>query len=243
MVREILRIYRSLIQSPGFFFAIMCTMTLGIGTNSAIFSVIDAVLLRQLPYPSADRLVAVYESSPRQRVVRGLVAPARLEDWNRMTDTFAGIAGAYTENLPETSGMLPEKLVAARVSPRFMSVLGTPPIVGRVFSPEEDRPNGPTAVMISERLWRRRFNSDPQVVQRSLRANGRSYSIVGVLPDTFRFPSDDVDAWTPARLPDAVMRVRERRFFAAVARLKEGITIGTAQSDLAAAQTRLALQY
>ncbi|HEY2013619.1 MAG TPA: ABC transporter permease, partial [Bryobacteraceae bacterium] len=169
MWNDIRRTYRGLIRRLTFFLAVVFTMALGIGANSAIFSVIDAVLLKPLPYPGADRLMAVYESNPRQTRVREYVAPGRLEEWNRMNQTFAAIAGAYTENQAETSGPLPEKLVSAKVSPRFFSVLETPPLVGRGFSPEEEVAGGPRAVVIGERLWQRRFNRDPQVIGQVLR--------------------------------------------------------------------------
>src|SRR6185369_12996875 len=113
MSRDILRTYRSLIRRPTFFFAVVITMALGIGANSAIFSVIDAVLLKPLPYPGGDRLMAVFESSPPQHLLRFPVAPGRLEEWNRMKETFTGIAGAYVENQADTSGPLPEKLACA----------------------------------------------------------------------------------------------------------------------------------
>ena len=134
MWSDIRRTYRSLIQRPTFFLAVVGKMALGIGANSAIFSVIDAVLLKPLPYPGGDRLMAVYESSPRLKQARSQVAPGRLEEWNRMNATFVGLAGAYTENQADTSGPLPEKLVCAKTSPRFFSVLGTPPLAGRHFN-------------------------------------------------------------------------------------------------------------
>ncbi|HXB75544.1 MAG TPA: ABC transporter permease [Candidatus Acidoferrales bacterium] len=243
MPADLLRVYRGLLKRPGFFLAVVLTLALGIGANSAIFSVIDAVLLKPLPYPAGDRLLAVYEVNPRQKVARGWLAPGRLEEWNRMNRNFAGIAGAYTESLAETSGLLPEKLVCARVSPRFFAVLGTPPLAGRGFSPEEDQTNGPWAAVISERFWDRRFQRDPQVAGKLLRAGSRSYTIVGVAPDSVRFPAGDVDVWTPAKLPDVVMRSREARFYIAVGRLKEGVKPAAAQADLSAVEGRLALQY
>jgi hypothetical protein len=133
-----------ILKRPAFFLAVVLTLTLGIGANSAIFSVIDAVLLKPLPYPGSDRLMALYEVSSRQKVDRGEIAPVRIEEWNRLSHSFNGIAGAYTESLAEPSGALPERLVVARCSPRFFAVLATPPLAGREFSPEEDLFNGPS---------------------------------------------------------------------------------------------------
>jgi len=243
MLQDVLRSYRGLIRRPVFFLAVVFTLSLGIGANSAIFSVIDAVLLKPLPYPGGDRLMAIFESSPRLKVPRGPVAPVRLEEWNRMNQTFAGITGAFTENQAETSGAVPEKLVCARVAPRFFSVLGTPAVLGRGFGPAEEIPGGAPAAVISERFWKRRFQSDPQVLDKALRLSDRSLPIVGVMPDSFRFPADDVDVWLPAKLAPVVMTQRESRFYSAVGRIKEGVPPAAAQADLAAVQGRLALDF
>src|SRR5262249_26244130 len=163
-----IRTYRALAQRPGFFLAIVLTFALGIGANSAIFSVIDVVLLQPLAYPDGDRLMALSESNPRRHIAREPVAPVRLEEWNRLTDSFKGITGAYTESFAETSAALPEKLVSARVAGRFFSVLATPLVLGRGFTAEEEITTGPQAVVISERFWERRFGRDPQVVGKTL---------------------------------------------------------------------------
>jgi len=232
--------YRSLLKRPGFFCAVVSTLTLGIGANSAIFSVIDAVLLKPLPYPNGDRLMALFESNPRKKQPHENPAPVRIEEWNRMNQSFMAISGAYTENIAEVSGELPEMLVSARVSPRFFSVLGTAPLIGRTFSPEEDLFNGPNAAVLSERLWRRRFGADAAVIGKALRVGNYSYPIIGVMPDSVQFPAPNVDLWVPAKLPPVVMRARESRWESAIGRLKEGATMQSAQADLSAVQARLA---
>jgi len=226
--------YRSLLKRPAFFCAVVLTLTLGIGANSAIFSVIDTVLLKPLPYPNGDRLMILFESNLRNKRTHDNPAPVRIEDWNRMNQSFASISGAYTENIAETSGELPEMLVSARVSPRFFSVLGTAPLIGRTFSPEEDLFNGPNAAVLTERLWQRRFGADHGVVGKALRVGNYTYPIIGVMPDSVRFPAADVDFWIPAKLPPLVMRVRDARWESAVGRLKEGATARSAQADLSA---------
>jgi putative ABC transport system permease protein len=243
MLRDIVRAYRGLVRRPVFFLAVVLTLALGIGANSAIFSVIDAVLLKPLPYPGGDRLLAVYESSPRQKVARSKVNPARLEDWNRMNQTFTGIAGAYTESAAETSGSLPERMLTAKTSPRFFEVLGTPTLLGRGFNPEEEVAGGAPVVVISERIWNRRFHGDPQAIGKTLRFGNNGYQVVGVAPASFAFPSDDVDAWLPAQIRAAVMRQRDTRFYNTVGRVKSGVSPDVARADLAAVQARLAQQY
>src|SRR5262245_27966627 len=243
MLRDVLRTYRGLVRRPAFFLAVVLTMALGIGANSAIFSVIDAVLLKPLPYPAGDRLMALFESNLEKKTPRSGVAPGRIEEWNRMNSTFAGMAGAYTESMADTSSALPEKLVTARISPRFFAVLGTPPLLGRVTTPEEDRANGPAAAVISERLWRRRFNGDTNAIGKMLRFAERGYPIIGVLPDSFRFPASDVDVWMPAQFPAGMMRSRNGRFYTSVGRLKEGVVPATAAADLVAVQARLSADF
>ncbi len=242
-MRAVLTTYRSLLKRPAFFCAVVFTLTLGIGANSAIFSVIDAVLLKPLPYPGGDRLMVISESNQRQKVAREDPGPSLIEDWNRMNQSFTAISGAYIENAAETSGELPEMLVSARVSPRFFSVLGTPELLGRTFSPQEDLFNGPNAVVISEGFWRRRFGADPGVIGKTLRFTNFSYPIIGVMPDSMRFPASNVDLWIPAKLRPRVLQFRDSHWESAIGRLKEGVSMQAAQGDLAAVQARLGEQY
>ncbi len=235
--------YRTLLKRPAFFCAVAFTLTLGIGANSAIFSVIDTVLLQPLPYPNGDRLMALFESNPGKKQPHENPAPIRIEEWNRMNQSFRAISGAYTENIAEVSGELPEMLVSARVLPRFFSVLGTAPLIGRTFSPEEDLFNGPNAAVISERLWRRRFGADAAVIGKALRVSNYSYPIIGVMPNSVQFPAPNVDLWVPAKLPPVVMRARESRWESAIGRLKEDATMQSAQADLSAVQAQLAAQF
>jgi putative ABC transport system permease protein len=242
-MRPVLTTYRSLLKRPAFFLPVVLTLTLGIGANSAIFSVIDAVLLKPLPYPNGDRLMSLFESNARQKLTHEDLAPIQIEEWDRMNQSFSAISGAYVENAAETSGYLPEMLIGARVSPRFFSVLGTPPLLGRTFSPEEDLLNGPNAAVISERFWQRRFGADPGVLGKTLRYGNSSYPIVGVMPDSVRFPGPNVDLWIPAKLRAIVLRFRDARWDSAIGRLKEGVTLRSAQADLAAVQARLGSQF
>jgi putative ABC transport system permease protein len=243
MFGAIKRAYRSLFNHPAYFWAVVITLMLGIGANSSIFSVVDAVLLRPLPYPASDRLMALYENNPARKVEKDGVSPATVEDWNRLSNSFIGVSGAYTENLSETTGQLPEQLVAAIVAPRFFPVMGTPALIGRGFTDDEERMNGPNLALISERFWHRRFNGDRNVLGRKVRIRSTSLQIIGVMPGSFRFPAANVDIWLPAQMPQVVMQNREGRFYGAVARLRPGLTRTEAQADLTAVQARLASDY
>jgi putative ABC transport system permease protein len=238
--------YRSLLSRPGFFLPAVVTMTLCIGANSAIFSLIDAVLLKPLRYAASGQLVALFETNVARKTGMTPVAPCRLEEWNRMNRSFEGIGGVYAENITETSGALPEKLVCARTSPRFFSILGVIPLLGREFTSDEELFGGPHAALVSEAFWRRRFAGDPNVVGgRSLRVEDSLYPIAGVLPSSFRMPvtNTEVDVWLPAALPKTVMENRETRFYLAVARVKKGTSVASAQAGLKTLQARLATQY
>src|SRR5262249_21662274 len=168
---------RSLLKAPALTITIVLTLALGIGANSAVFSAIDAVLLKPLPFPGSDRLMLLQQRSPRNP--DSFVAPVRLADWQRLNTTFQVITGYYTQDASELSGELPERLKQAFVAPRFLEVLGITPALGRDFAPNEMRFGGPNVILISDRLWRRRFDARPDVVGKQLRFSQLSYTIVG----------------------------------------------------------------
>jgi putative ABC transport system permease protein len=178
-------------------------LALGIGANTAVFSVVDAVLLKPLPYPDSGRLVSVLEASPSKSEAESLIAPGRLADWNRLNHTFEGIAASYTESVTDTSGDEPERLAGRRVSPGYFRVLGTQPIEGRTFTPEEDVDGGPAAAVIGYSLWTRRYHQSPATVGRRLIVQGKGYTIVGVMPKDFQ--TSDIDVWLPAQIPPSLI--------------------------------------
>src|SRR5262245_13562905 len=184
-------------RSPSFSMTVVLTLGLGIGANSAVFSAIDAILLRPLPFPDGDQLMKILQSGPKSGNATTFVAPVRLEDWNRLNSTFQAMTGYYTEDITEISGPLPEKITQALVSPRFLQVWGILPTLGRDFNEQELHFGGPAAALISERLWRRRFAADPAAIGKKLQIVQGSVTIVGVLPASFRFPLHEVDLWSP----------------------------------------------
>ncbi len=229
-------------RSPGFSVTVILVLALGIGANSAVFSAIDAVLLRPLPYPDSGELVVLHQYD-RTRKSDSPIAPVRLEEWNRYNSTFQAIAGSYTQDLSETSGTLPERLVEADVTPRFLQVLGIAPELGRDFTSVEEHFGGPPAVLISDRFWRRRFHADPNVLGKAVRIESSSAPIVGVLPAGFEFPEKDVDLWAPVPMDAPIAQDRAFTWFTGIGRLKPGITIARARADIRAVQARLARQF
>src|SRR5271155_5740726 len=224
--------FRFIRKSPTFSLTVILTFALAIGANSAVFSAIDAILLKPLPFPQADRLVRVDQYDPKNPRPSNLVAPARLEDWNRLNSTFQALTGFYSEDVSESTGALPEKVTRAWVSSRFFQVWGLVPSSGREFTPEEETLNGPNAVLISDRFWRRRFNADPGILGKNLRLDGRLYPIVGVMPPSFLFPDREADLWSPIPSGLTIGRARENNWFVVIGRLKPGATVAQARADL-----------
>ncbi len=239
-VRAAMRFVRS---SPSLSIAVILTLALGIGANSAVFSAIDAILLRPLPFPSGDELLVLYQHDRKNRDANHFVAPTRVEDWNRLTSAFQGITGYYTDDLSETSGPLPERLTMALVAPRFLQVMGVSPALGRDLTPQEERFGGPDAILISHRFWQRRFNGDPSAVGKQVHFGRTSYTIVGIMPASFRFPSREVDVWAPSP-PDAPYALRrDATWFTAIGRMRPGATVAQAQANLQTVQAQLGRQF
>src|SRR6267154_6348672 len=225
--------FRFIRKSPTFSATVILTLALGIGANSAVFSAIDAILLKPLPFPEADQLMRVDQYNPKTSSPLHLVAPVRLEDWNNLNSTFQALTGYYSEDVSESTGPLPERVTRAWVSPRFFQVWAVAPVVGREFTPDEEILNGPAAVLISDRFWRRRFNADSNIVGKNLRLDGHLTPIVGVMPPSFLFPHREADLWCPIPAGLSYGQPRENNWFVVIGRLKPGVTVAQVRANLA----------
>jgi putative ABC transport system permease protein len=241
LLRNLRYAVRTLARTPGFTAAVVLTLALGIGANTAVFSAIDAVLLQPLPFPDGDRLMRLRQT--QEGTAETNIAPVRLEDWHRLNSTFEGITGHLMENVSETSGDLPERVRRATVTARFLDVWGVAPSLGRGFTPDEHQSGGPSAVVISDRYWRRRFGADPNLAGKSVHIGNASFPIVGVMPASFLFPDREVDLWFPAKLSKQLAQVRYATWYVGIGRLKPGVTLDQARSNLAAVQAQLGEQY
>ncbi|HEY3937432.1 MAG TPA: ABC transporter permease [Bryobacteraceae bacterium] len=230
-------------KSPTFSVAVILTLALGIGGNSAVFSAIDAILLRPLPFPNGDELMVLHQVERKVKGPWSFTAPVRLEDWNRLNKTFQAISGYYTSDASETSGPLPEKVTVALVAPRFFEVWGISPALGRDFTRAEEHFGGPKAVLISDRLWRRRFHGDPNVIGKPLHLDQGSTTIVGVMPASFLFPDHDADVWAPSPPDSPVAQSRESTWFKVIGRLKPHVAVSQARADLENVQAQLGRQF
>ena len=234
---------RSMRRSPAFATTVIATLALAIGGNTAVFSALDAILLRPLPYPNADQLVTLSSYHPENAIDSRFLAPARLADWERLNTSFEAITGYYIEDVSETSGDLPERLRRAWVAPRFFETWGVRPAIGRDFTAEDWEPGGPGGAIITYGFWQRRFGADPQVIGKLLALEGRPYSIVGVMPPSFLFRNRDVQVWSPLRTSARFAHDRELTWHTGIGRLKRRADIGQARADMAVVQAQLGEQY
>ena len=242
-LRDLRYAIRSLRRTPGFALTVILTLALGIGANSAVFSALDAVLLKPLPFPEADRLVELRQRLDHTSETH--IAPPRLEDWQRMNTTFTAITGYYTEDVSETSGEFAERIKRAMVAPRFVEVWGVQPAIGRGFTADDHRLGSPPAIVVSHRYWRDRLGSDPHVLNRTVRVGAAATPtpIVGVMPASFLFPDRAVDLWSPVRIDADFAQSRRSTWFLGVGRLKDGVTVQQALANLAAVQGELGQTY
>ena len=235
--------FRMLRRDKGFACVAIVILALGIGANSAVFSAIDAIVLRPLAFPHGDELLEMHQNYQRDKAPEANVATVRLEDWNRMNSTFQGITGYYTEDESYESGPLPEKVTEALVAQRFFEVWGVAPELGRVFTAEEQHWGGPHALVISDRFWRTHLHADPNVLGKPLKLGVYSIPIVGVMPASFLFPEQDVDVWTPSDVDAPFAQARNETWFIAIGRLKPGVSVAQARADMDAVQAQLGKQF
>lgn len=234
--------FRQLFKNPGFAAVAVLTLALGIGANTAIFSVVNSVLLRPLSFPDSDRLLWVSERGARSD--SSPVSFPNYADWRKQQTVFEEI-GVYNwgdYNLTESEN--PSRLRAAQISATALAALGTQPSLGRVFTPDEDKPGAPNVALLSAALWRERFGSDPAILDRPIHLDGNAYTVVGIMPSGFVFP-DPVDLWLPLgpRLGDAYRDRDSHPGLEGVARLKPGVTLQEAREQMDAIAARLEQQY
>ena len=249
---------RGLLKRPGFTAVAVGSLALGIGANTSIFSVVNAVLLRPLPYPDSKRLVVLWETNSQQVASlinsqnRNQVAPGNFVDWNSQNRVFEGMAGARFLNFNLSATDSPERIPGAIVSPNLFSVMGVSAAVGRTFQPQDAQSgNTERAVVLSHQLWQRRFASNSGVVGQKLTLNNETFSIIGVMPASFQYP-EDAELWVPSRLampePPGAANAnattnRVLHYLLVIARLKPGVTPQQAQAEMNTIATNLQQQY
>jgi putative ABC transport system permease protein len=236
---------RSLVHSPIFTVVTVLSLALGIGANTAIFSVVNGLLLRPLPYPEAEQIVDVWHTPPQQAfpgLDRFSVSPANYIDWKAQSSTFEQMAVYTYTGLSLSTSNDPLPLVGAAVSSDFFSVLRTNPMQGRSFTPDEERVGSDQVVVISHGLWQRAFGANPNIMGQTLTLNSRGFTVVGIMPAGFEFPRE-ADLWVPLAWDDKERQIRSIHDYLVVARLKQNVSLDQAQAEMSTISSRLEQQY
>ncbi len=240
--RDLYYAARTMSRTPGFTIAAVLTLAIGIGGTTAVFSVFNAVLLRPLPYPSADRLVVVFEENARAGFPTDAVRPRNYAAWAADNEVFDSLAAVAELGVVLGGGTEPERIAGRRVTRSFFDLLGTHPLHGRAFTEAEDRPGGPLVAILSYGLWQRRFGGDPAIIGRDILLSGERHVIVGVMPQGFQFLQSYVSVWVPAAF-DSRTLAAGGRYLTVVGRLKAGVTAPGAAANLDAIAARMSRLY
>ena len=238
---------RVLWKKPGFTFVVVLALGLGIGANTAIFSVVNAVLLRPLPYKNSDQLIWLRETNPSADIKEETLSPPNYRDWKAQSESFDDMGAFASTRLTLAGGSAePERLNAAYVTDGFFSVLKAEPRIGRTFMPQEDTPGNGRVIILSHGLFERRFGSDPNIIGSSITINGNPYTVVGVMPQDFVTPKPDdrrpPEVWAPLAA-DYNNANRRADFLNVIGRLKPGVSVEQARAEMATITQRLEEQY
>lgn len=230
---------RSLRRTPGFALTAVLLVALGVGANTAVFSLADFIFVRPLPYADSDRLVKLWETT---QGFGGMEAsPANYRDWKAMATSFSTM-GAYWRNAANLVGTAePQRLEIVKATPELLPLLGVKPLLGRAFTTEDARKG--QFVVLSYGLWRASFGGDPNVIGASVRLDGAPHTVIGVMPASFQFPSRSVQAWTPLVLGEDDFADRDNNYLEVAARLRPGVTVRQAAREMALVSARLERQY
>src|ERR1700722_17350898 len=244
LIQDLRQSLRSLRHNPAFAIGAILVLALGIGANTAIFSLVNAAMLRPLPFDQPEQLVQVWHVPPAKSfpgMDKFSVSPANYLDWKAQNSSFDSMSIYNFRSLSFGGADHPEVVEACAVQPDFFTVLRTRPLLGRVFTPGDDNPNS-RVILLSYNLWRKRFASDRGIVGRDITVNSERYTVIGVMPEKFRMPAF-AWAWVPIGWTDVDRAVRGNHNYLVVARLKPQVTIDQAKSDLAGISSRLEQQY
>ncbi len=239
---------RALRRTPLFTLGAALTLALGIGASAAIFSLIDAVLLRPLPFPQSGRIVMLWERPPDRistaalgpsKQHRNPVSPMNFVDWRDRTHSFAAMAAMSSFPMGLSGYGAPREVESLQVSAAFFQVLGVPPLLGRTFNAREDVPNGPRVVVLGYRLWQEQFGGDRSIVGRSVQLQDEPFKVIGVMPEGFDLPADRAEIWVPIQITDRAS-ANGGRYLHVLAKLKPGVSIARAETDLVAVEHDIA---
>lgn len=243
LIKDIKYGIRGLIKRPVFTAIALITLALGIGANTAIFSVVNAVLLRPLQFKDPEHLVIVWEDATFAGFPRNTPAPANFFDWKNQNQSFSDMAATAETSFNLTGDGEPERVTAYSVTANFFPLFGVQQLLGRSFLPEEDRPGGSKVVVLSHSLWQSRYGGDRNILNREIQLNGEKHTVIGVMPAGFQFIEREVRLWVPLAIGAKDMANRGGHYLQVVARLKPGVGLAQAQADMNGIMARLAKDY
>jgi putative ABC transport system permease protein len=242
-IKDIRYAMRGLVKRPAFTIIALLTLALGIGANTAIFSVVNAVLLRPLPFRDPEQVVMVWEDASFAGFPLNTPAPANYVDWKNQNQSFADMAASAEQSFNLTGDGDPERVTAYAVTHNFFPLFGVQPLLGRGFLLEEDRPGSNKVVVLSYSLWQSRYGGDAHVLNRDIQLNGEKHTVVGVMPASFQFLDSEVRMWVPLALDQEDMANRGGHYLNVAARLKPGVVVTQAQADMNAIMRRIATDH
>ncbi len=232
---------RTLARSPGFALTAILVLALGVGANTAAFSVTDFVLIRPLPFAEPDRLLKLWQRQPGYS--RMELSPPNYRDWKRMSQSFQGIGAFWDVSVNLVGQGEPERLDAASVTADLFPLLGVHPLLGRLFTAEEDREGAAGTLLLSHQLWRTLFGGDASVIGRWVNLDNEPYTVIGVMPPDFHFPTHTGELWTPMRFAEQSFQDRDNNYLEVVARLKPGVSLTQARAEMNVVAGQLERQY
>ncbi|HYK20521.1 MAG TPA: ABC transporter permease [Pyrinomonadaceae bacterium] len=234
---------RGLVKRPGFTIVALMTLALGIGANTAIFSVVNAVLLRPLPFKDPEQLVIVWEDAAFIGFPQNTPAPANYVDWKTQNQSFTDMAALAETSFNLTGDGEPERVTVNGVNANFFPLLGVQPLLGRGFLPEEDRADNNKVALLSYSLWQTRYGGDRQIINREILLNGKKFTVIGVMPAGFEFLDKEVRMWVPLALTPEQLANRGGHYLTVVARMKPGVSLKQAQADMNSIMHRIAVDH
>lgn len=243
LIQDVRFAFRMLARKPGFTVVAVVIMALGIGANTAIFTLVRAVLLKPLPFHEPSRLMMVWEDASFIGFPRNTPSPANYADWKAQNEVFEDMAALDTRSFNLTGDGEPEKVAAYGVSGSLFALLGVKPALGRTILPEDDTPEASKVAVISHGLWQNRYGGDPLIVDRDILLTAEKYRVVGVMPPGFQFLQSEVGIWVPLAFPNEVMARRGSHFLQVVARTRPGVTLDQAQANIKTIMSGIAREY
>ena len=242
MIQDLRYAIRMLLKRPWFTCTVVLTLALGIGANTALFSIINVLLLRPLPLPQPEQMVQVWEVSRQSGNQKFPVALPNMVDWRTQSSSFANIAAYSPTSLNLTGEDQPERISVLSVTPDYFKVIGVTPAMGRDLREEDGLPNAPRTAVLNYGFWQRHFAADPQIIGRTIRLNSENCTVIGVMPKGFNFPDSEVAVWAPMR-GNLTAAGRQVHAYQAIARLKPGVALQQAQAEMNAIASRLEQEY